>query len=110
MKKVVMESPCAGDIEGSAEYARACMYDCFGRGEAPVAGHLPCTRPGVPDGPDPGERGTGIMAGPAWLEHADLHVFYTDLGWDRGMLRAREHGKKLGIPYEERSLIKTFRP
>lgn len=86
LKKVILESPYAGDIEKNTAYARACLKDSLSRGEAPIASHL--LYPQVLDENIPAEREWGIAAGLAWLEAADLHVFYIDLGISRGMLAA----------------------
>jgi hypothetical protein len=43
MRRVILESPFAGDIEAYVAYARRCLRDCLARGEAPIASHL-CTR------------------------------------------------------------------
>jgi hypothetical protein len=63
MKKVLIESPYAGDVERNEKYARACMRDCFERGEAPFASHLLYTQPGVLDDTLHHERALGIDAG-----------------------------------------------
>ena len=39
MKLVLVESPFAGDVEKNLAFARACLHDCFIRGEAPFASH-----------------------------------------------------------------------
>ena len=52
---VLLESPYAGDIEANLSYARACMRDCFERGEAPFASHLLYTQMGVLDDTIPAE-------------------------------------------------------
>jgi len=41
MKKVIIESPYAGNIEQNIKYRlRACLKDSLTRGEAPLASHL----------------------------------------------------------------------
>lgn len=40
MRRVIVESPYAGDVIRNVEYARAAMRDCLQRGEAPFASHL----------------------------------------------------------------------
>jgi len=89
MKRVVIESPYAGDVEKNKAYARACVLDCLARGEAPIASHLLLTQ--VLDDDDPEQRAAGIAAGMAWHVVADLVVFYVDRGWSTGMLAAREN-------------------
>ena len=39
MKKVIVESPYAGDIDKNVRYVRACMRDCLLKGESPYASH-----------------------------------------------------------------------
>lgn len=85
MKRVIVESPYAGDIEKNVEYARACMKDCLMRGEAPFASHLLYTQDGVLDDSNLVERHKGITAGFAWGKVADKVVVYTDLGISGGM-------------------------
>ena len=40
MRRVIVESPYAGDVERNIAYVRAAMRDCLMRGEAPLASHL----------------------------------------------------------------------
>lgn len=104
MKLVVVESPYAGDVEKNLRYLRAAMADCFARDEAPFASHGLYTQPGVLRDEVPAERTKGITAGFRWGEAAALRVFYTDLGWSSGMYAGLAEAKRLGQPYEERSL------
>ena len=85
MRRVILESPYAGDIERNKAYARACLRDCLRRGEAPLASHLLYTQPGVLDDSNPEERALGIEAGLAWGHEAAATVVYTDLGVSSGM-------------------------
>ena len=85
MTPVLLESPYAGDVNRNVAYARACMRDCFRRGEAPFASHLLYTQPGVLDDTDGAERALGIEAGLVWGRHAAYTVVYTDLGITDGM-------------------------
>ncbi len=89
MKRVVLESPYAGDIDRNVAYARRCVRDCLKRGEAPIASHLLFTQPGILKDDAPDERALGIAAGLVWCEVADMSVFYTDYGWSNGMNAAR---------------------
>ncbi len=97
MRRVLIESPYAGDIELNLRYLRACMADCFYRGEAPFASHGLYTQPGVLDDDDHIERALGIAAGFLWGEHAEAVVVYCDLGvspgMGKGILRARNEGQ-----------------
>ncbi len=103
MKRVILESPYAGNVERNIEYARAALHDSLMRGEAPIASHLLYTQDGVLDDTVPNERQQGIDAGHAWLEMAELVVFYVDLGMSKGMkaaqARALEMGKSCQIRY-----------
>jgi len=101
MKKVIIESPYAGDVEKNIDYARKCVKDSLSRGEAPIASHLLYTQPGILDD---NERKLGIAAGLEWLEVADIHAFYVDLGWSAGMKAALA---KSTSKVEIRKIIKT---
>lgn len=85
MRRVVIESPYAGDVERNLRYLRACMRDCLMRGEAPYASHGLYTQEGVLDDNDIVERDLGIRAGLEWGAIADATVVYEDLGISLGM-------------------------
>lgn len=94
----IIESPYAGNVERNLRYVRACMRDCFDRGEIPYASHALYTQPGVLDDDKSEEREKGIAAGLDMLSAVHqaapvavslTHAFYTDLGWSSGMNRAR---------------------
>lgn len=104
MKRVIVESPFAGDVEANLTYARACMRDCLLRGEAPYASHALYTQPGVLRDDVQEERKHGIEAGFVWRECAELTVFYVDRGWSRGMLQGKADCVAKGLPFEERAL------
>lgn len=104
MRRVVIESPFAGDVQRNLAYVRACMADCLRRGETPLASHALYTQPGVLDDNDPGERSLGLWAGWYWLEVADVQIFYIDHGWSRGMRAAEIRGQTVGIKQEVRGL------
>ena len=104
MRRVVIESPYAGNIEANVAYARRCMADSLRRGEAPIASHLLYTQPGILDDEIPAERLRGIEAGFAWNELADATVVYTDLGITAGMSKGIEHAKLARRPVEYRML------
>lgn len=101
---VIVESPYNGDVERNLRYLRACMHDCFLRGEAPFASHGLYTQPGVLRDDVPGERELGIAAGLVWGLKADRTVVYTDLGVTSGMLQGMAHAKLNGRPIELRTL------
>lgn len=104
MRRVIIESPYAGDVETNKRYLQACMRDCLLRGEAPFASHGLYTQPGVLCDEVPIEREHGIQAGFAWREAAAATVVYIDLGISRGMKYGIEHAQKLGHDVEMRSL------
>lgn len=103
-RRVIVESPFAGDIEANQAYARAALRDCLLRGEAPLASHLLYTQPGVLDDGDPEERVLGIDAGLAWGCLADATIVYADLGISRGMRYGIERAEREGRPVEYRQL------
>lgn len=96
MRRVILESPYAGDIERNLRYARAALRDSLMRGEAPLASHLLYTQSGVLRDEVAGERAQGMAAGFAWLGLAEAVVVYTDLGYSQGMLEGVARVKALG--------------
>lgn len=104
MRRVVIESPYAGDVERNVAYARAAMRDSLSRGEAPIASHLLYTQPGILDDDKPDERAHGIEAGLLWGGLAELTAVYVDRGMSRGMEFGIERAKREGRPVEYRSL------
>lgn len=96
MRRVIVESPFAGDVDANIAYARRCVRDSVLRGEAPIASHLLFTQPGILNDNVPAERQLGIDAGLAWRSVADATVVYTDRGISAGMkygiLAARDAG------------------
>lgn len=107
MKKVILESPYAGNVEANIKYARACVRDSLLRGEAPIASHLLYTQEGILRDDIPEERNQGIHAGLAWKEVADLHVFYVDLGISRGMEYGMDFVTENKIPFEIRRIANS---
>lgn len=104
MKRVIIESPYAGDVETNLRYLRACMHYCITHDEAPYASHALYTQPGVLDDDRPVERELGIVAGFAWRDVADLTVVYTDLGITKGMQYGIDDANRKGRPVEYRTL------
>ena len=104
MRRVIIESPYAGDVERNVRYVKACVLDCLRRGESPYASHLFFTQPGILDDLKPEERNLGIEAGFAWRECAELTVFYIDLGWSSGMVKGFEHVTENGLRWACRKL------
>ena len=104
MRRVILESPFAGDVERNVRYARACLRDSLLRGEAPIASHLLYTQPGVLNDDIAAERQQGIDAGLIWREVADASVVYRDLGVSKGRQYGIAAAERSGIPVEYRSL------
>lgn len=127
VKLVIIESPYKGDVPRNLRYLRSCIRDCLSHGESPYASHRMLTD-ALDDG-SPAERALGIEAGLAWrralwLEEVDygellrggtsslvredirrvLPVFYIDLGWSTGMLKAQGLYDDEQTPYEARYL------
>ena len=102
-RRVVIETPYAGDVEANVAYARECMRDSLAHhGESPFLSHLLYTQ--VLDDGDPHERTGGINAGLAWACVADATVVYTDLGITPGMALGIEHAERCMRPVEYRCL------
>ncbi|MEM6625015.1 MAG: hypothetical protein AAF674_22590 [Pseudomonadota bacterium] len=104
MRRVILESPFAGDFETNVEYARRCVRDSVLRGEAPIASHLMFTQPGILDDNIPEQRQLGIDAGLAWLFVADASVVYTDRGITQGMKYGIEAARAAGVSVEFRTI------
>jgi hypothetical protein len=105
MKKVIIESPFAGDIQKNIEYAKKCMRDSFMRGEAPFVSHLLYTQEGILDDKKNTERNLGIEAGLVWGKEAEMTVVYEDYGISSGMKVGIERAKKEGRPIEYRKIL-----
>lgn len=104
-RRVILESPYAGDVEANIVYARQCVRDSVLRGEAPIASHLLFTQDGILRDEVPEERKLGIGAGLAWLGAADAMVIYTDGGISNGMKAAIAEAERLRVPIEYRSIL-----
>lgn len=102
MRRVVVESPYAGDVEANKKYLHECCLDCLRRGESPYASHgffVYFLDDNVPE-----ERQAGIEAGLVWADVADVVAVYTDRGISSGMSYAIERHKKSGKKIEYRSV------
>ena len=104
LRRVVIESPYAGDIEANTFYARSCLYDSLLRGEAPLASHLLYTQPGVLHEDVPEERAQGIAAGTAWVRVAQALIVYDDFGIAPGTQKGIDLAKAAKIPIEYRRI------
>ena len=92
MKRVIVESPFAGDVQVNLLYARFACYDCLvNHDEAPFASHLLYTQEHILKDEVAKERELGINAGFEWREVAETTIFYIDLGMSRGMHLGKEH-------------------
>src|SRR5690348_6924323 len=107
MKRVIIESPYAGDVARNLPYVRACMRDALLRGEAPFASHALYTQPGVLRDHVPEERELGIRAGFAWRAGTELTAVYEDLGVSSGMQLGVEHAAKT---FGSRVTMRTLEP
>lgn len=104
MRRVIIESPYAGDVERNVRYARRAMRDSFDHDELPFASHLLYTQDGVLDDKVPEERAKGIEAGLLWSRVSDAAIFYVDHGWSPGMLAAKERHEREGRAIEYRTI------
>jgi hypothetical protein len=104
MRRVIIESPYAGDVDANVAYARRATRDALQRGESPIASCLLLTQAGVLDDAIPDQHELGRDAGHAWLEVAEACVAYTDLGISDGMWRGIEAARQAGVPVEFRKL------
>lgn len=102
MRRVIIESPWAGDTAANAEYLRRCLVDSLGRGEAPFASHRMYTS--ALDDADPEQRERGILAGYAWAADAAAAVLYVDRGISQGMADALRRHARAGIDVDVRAL------
>lgn len=102
MKRVVVVSPFAGDVEKNLRYARAALADSLSREEAPYASHL--LYPQVLDDVIPAQRTEAMVAARRWIAAADLMAAYEDLGVSAGMTAEMDFATLLGIEVEWRTL------
>jgi len=108
MRKVIIESPFAGDVEFNIKYARKCLRDSLLRGESPIASHLLYTQEGVLDDNIPEERKMGIDAGLDWREASEATIVYADYGISRGMRYGVDDAIQSGREVEYRYIVKMF--
>ena len=105
MRRVILESPYAGDVKMHKAYARACVRDSLLRGESPLASHLLYTQAGILDDTIPAERAHGINSGHAWMTHADAVVVYEDHGISPGMQAGIDSALFCLVPVEYRRIL-----
>jgi len=106
-KRIIIESPYAGEVERNIEYARKCMIDSLKRNESPFLSHLLYTQ--VLDDEIPEERSIGISAGYEWWSATDKIVFYLDYGITPGMLKALNRAIEQKKEIEYRVICKPSR-
>jgi len=88
---VIIETPFRGDNEEEREnhkrFARACMADSLGRGEAPILFHMlyPESVGGVLEDSSADQRQRGMDAAFQWYSRAELLAVYEDRGISKGM-------------------------
>lgn len=101
VRRVVIESPYAGDVARNLRYLDRCMKDSIGRGEAPFASHK--LYPSVLDDGVPDRRELGLRLGFEWRKVAEETVVYTDLGVSPGMEEGVAEARVLGqrVTYRE---------
>lgn len=104
MRRVILESPYAGDVIANITYARRCVRGSLSRGEAPIASHLLYTQPGILLDDVPEERQLGIDAGLSWRAVADASVVYVDRGISIGMEYGIAAARAVGLPVEYRNI------
>jgi len=113
LKRVIIESPYAGDAETiriNEIYGELCMHDCLvNYNESPYASHLLYTRKWVLRDDHPEERKLGINAGFYWRDVAEQSNFYTDMEITDGMVLGIKDCKEKDKPYEVRKLPHDLR-
>lgn len=105
MEKVIIESPFAGELSLNIYYARLAIRHSLSLGESPIASHLLYTQHTILNDDISEERMWGINAGLEWKKVADKQIFYTDLGWSKGMLYAKDYAVKNSVKIEERRIL-----
>jgi len=105
MRRVIIESPYAGDRKRNETYLKRCIKDSLDRGEAPFASHAIYTQ--VLDDDIPEQRILGIEAGLVWMDCVNSVIFYTDYGMSAGMEIALAKANRIGAPTEERTIGKN---
>jgi len=92
-RRIVVESPLAGDVAENLRYLVWCCRALYLAGYEPLALHLGC--PWFMDDVVPQERADGIAW--SWFWQGDEHVFFCDRGMSRGMTFAMERCQGDGI-------------
>ncbi len=101
MKRVIILSPYAGDVNRNVTYAMRCVRHSLNTGdEVPLAPHL--LYPQLLDDSDPQDRELGISCGLSWMLVCDVAAFYIDHGYSLGMQRERRFAESNRIIIDER--------
>ena len=98
-RRVIVESPYAGDVKRNVAYARLAMQWLLRQGMAPFASHLLYTQ--CLDDRDAADRELGIAAGMSWRHGAELTVAFVDFGISGGMKAGMSHARKHGQEVRE---------
>ena len=111
---IFIESPYSGDIERNCRYLNICVAEAMLLyGECPYASHSFMTQHArhpqfyVSDFDKQWNimtREQAIECSQAMRRRCDRTVFYTDLGWSRGMRAALAYCKEHNLPWEERCI------
>ena len=102
-RRVIIESPFAGDVERNIAYAKRCMTDSITRGESPIAFHL--LLPEVLRDHQILERDVGIRLSQSWYSAADACVIYKDFGVTPGMRLGIRAARHFGLVITWRSIL-----
>ncbi len=100
MKRVVIESPYAGDEEANKVYRQVVICHSIKQWEAPFASHQMYTDALNDD--DLYQRLIGCGAGYTWMKIADLVAFYMDRGFSSGMKSALYKAVDYSLPIQFR--------
>lgn len=96
MKRIVIESPYAGDIRTNMEYLHRALRFALRSGVAPFASHALYTT--ALDDALPEERELGILAGLEFVRDCDETWVFTDYGISGGMKRGIKAAQAAGRP------------
>ena len=105
MKLVIIASPFAGDTKRNIAYGLACVKHSLLHNEAPIAGHLLLTQPGILNDQLVGDRLLGMRAGFAWLRVANILAVYIDHGISPGMKQEIELAQIHKVPVSYRKIL-----
>lgn len=107
---VIVESPFRATTEERKllhkQYLERCFGYCIARGFVPLASHKLYT--GCLDDSIEAERNLGIELGYELYNIADRVIFFSDLGWSEGMLKAYDKCLELGVPIYEVKLNQSL--